>query len=51
MRKPVLKQCFEASMAIPVERAMDLATAGKGTVKFESELAIVGDGTEFTKCF
>jgi hypothetical protein len=32
MRKPVMKQFFEASKAIPVERAMDLAKEGKGTV-------------------
>lgn len=32
MRRPVLKQLFEASRAIPVERAQDLAKLGEGKV-------------------
>jgi hypothetical protein len=49
MRKPVLKQLFENSKAIPVERAMDQAKLGKGTIKLSSAVDVAGDGTEFTK--
>jgi hypothetical protein len=47
MRKPVLKQCFEASNAIPVERAMDHAKPGIGTIRILDELTIDGKDTKF----
>ena len=38
--------------AIPVERAQDLAVAGKGTVKLElGKRMVTGVGTEFRKAF
>jgi hypothetical protein len=32
MRKPVMKQLFEGGKSIPVERAIDHAKPGEGTV-------------------
>ena len=51
MRRPVMKQFFEASKAIPVERANDLAKPGKGTISFTDEFTVVGTDTQFTKDF
>ena len=51
MRRPVIKQFFEASKAIPVERAADLAKVGSGTVKFTDAFTVVGTNTKFTKEF
>ena len=45
MRRPVMKQFFEASKAIPVERANDLAKPGKGTISFTDEFTVVGTDT------
>lgn len=51
MRRPVMKQFFEASKAIPVERAVDLAKEGQGTIYFKDAFAVIGKGTTFTKDF
>ena len=51
MRRPVLKQMFEAADAIPVERAQDLAKQGAGTIQFVDNLNIKGIGTNFKKDF
>lgn len=49
MRRPVLKQFFEASRAIPVERAADLAKKGEGTIKFKDAFTVIGTKSKFTK--
>ena len=51
MKRPVLKELFEGSKSIPVERAQDLSKVGKGTVTFEDNLTVIGKETEFTKQF
>jgi hypothetical protein len=51
MRRPVLKQLFEYSKSIPVERAQDLAKTGKGTIRFEDNLTVNGRDTQFSKEF
>ena len=47
MRKPVLKQCFEAANSVPVERAMDHAKPGIGTISIFDEITILGKDTKF----
>eukprot|EP00750_Incisomonas_marina_P008441 INCI15474.1.p1 GENE.INCI15474.1~~INCI15474.1.p1 ORF type:complete len:912 (+),score=148.99 INCI15474.1:242-2977(+) len=52
MRKKYIGTMAEAMNAIPVERAQDLAVAGKGTVKLElGKRMVTGVGTEFRKAF
>ena len=49
MRHPVMGKLFRMAKSIPVERASDNAKAGKGTLKFEDELTVIGTDTELTK--
>ena len=51
MRRPELKWALEASKAIPVERAADLAKLGSGTIKFTDAFTVTGTNTKFTKEF
>ena len=51
MRRPVLKELFEAGNSIPVERAQDHAKKGIGKIRFETETRVVGIGTRFKEQF
>lgn len=51
MQRPVLKQLFEGSKSIPVARAIDNAKSGPGTIVFEDNVTVIGNGTQFTKSF
>ena len=51
MRRPVLATLFEKSKSIPVERPGDLAKNGKGTIKFKSNVSVIGQNTKFLEEF
>jgi len=51
MRRPIIGQLFQAGNAIPVERAQDQAKTGKGKIRFEDELNVIGIETDFLKLF
>jgi hypothetical protein len=42
MRRPVLATLFEKSKSIPVERPVDLAKNGLGTIKFKNHISVIG---------
>ena len=51
MRRPVMSTFFKWAKSIPVERAQDQQKKGKGTVYFDDNLHVIGEGTKFTKEF
>ena len=51
MRRPGLSHMFKWAKSIPVERAADLAKAGKGKIQFLDALTVKGIDTKFTKEF
>lgn len=42
MKRPVLATLFEKSKSIPVERPIDLAKNGQGTIIFKNHVTIIG---------
>jgi hypothetical protein len=51
MRRPVLKQLFEGSKSIPVERSQDHAKPGVGNISFSDNVTVVGAESKFTEQF
>mmetsp|Transcript_13221 Transcript_13221/g.22429 ORF Transcript_13221/g.22429 Transcript_13221/m.22429 type:complete len:108 (+) Transcript_13221:416-739(+) len=47
MRRPLIGSLFRMGKSIPVERAQDLAFLGKGKLKFDDNLNVIGEGTKF----
>ena len=47
MRRTCLKDMFKIAKCIGVERAMDLATKGDGTVVFEEPTVVHGINSKF----
>ena len=46
MAHPVMGHLFRMAKSIPVNRAVDNAKDGKGTLRFEDELTVIGTGSE-----
>jgi hypothetical protein len=51
MRRPLIGQLFQGGKAIPVERAQDKAILGKGKIRFDDAINVIGIESEFTKQF
>lgn len=49
LKKPVLGPLMTAAGAIPLERAMDLAKPGKGTIIKIENNTLYGEGTKFSE--